>query len=553
MNKAFSNYERIYSSLPYLFFSILYLFIAFNLPISINTAAIHDDAWFMQNADHILNGRWLGPYSQMTLIKGATYPLFLAINKLLHAPIQLSLSFLYLLACFLMANFFRKTGAPYLLALSLFAFLLFQPAIFPLRIVRENIYPALLLLSFCGISYLCSQTIQPKNKYLVLSSGICAGLFWTTREEGAWVIPAVLIIVFYGFYIRLKDYVELKVFLRNLALYLCCALIPVLTIASINLSRYGSFQLADTQNSAFVNSLNSINNVVIGPEESFLSAPYKKRELIYQMSPSFAELREYFEVTGKGWTTHGCSIYPSTCGDYANGWFMWALRDGVNSLGYYASATTANNYYYRITSEIADACKAGNLVCANNLIPYSPKLSDESLMALPNTMLRAIRVTLYKEGHPLIGDPSNGTPADLKKMMELIGSKKIIASDPVNQQFSRSTIASLQAKQMLLQLYSQISMPLTLLGIAGMIGICTQLIRRRASFSFLAIFAFTLWILYFSRVFLISVIDATSFPTLTVSDNLYLLPAFPLLTAASIVSLGAFLCTIHHSRNDIPT
>jgi len=540
----------MYSFLPYLLFSILYLCIAFNLPISINTAAIHDDAWFMQNAEHILNDRWLGPYSQMTLIKGASYPIFLAVNKLLHAPIQLSLSFLYLLACFWMAILFRKSGASYLLALTLFIVILFQPAIFPLRIVRENIYPALLLISFCGIAYICNQTHQLKNKFILLSSGISAGLFWTTREEGEWVIPAVLIVVLYGFYIRFKDYVELKVFLKNLAWYFCFAFIPIIIIASINLSRYGSFQLADTQNSAFVNAINSINNVSIGSEESYLSAPYKKRELIYHVSPSFAELREYFEVTGKGWTTHGCSLYPNTCGDYANGWFIWALRDGVNSLGYYSSASSANNFYHRITAEISHACKAGSLVCVNNLIPYSPKLTEESIKALPNTMLLAIRATLYKEGHPLIGDPSNGNPTELKKMMGLLGSKKIVASDPQKQTFSRLSIFSLQAKKMLLQLYSLLSVPLSLAGIVGMIGVSIQLIRRQATLSFLAIFAFSLWILYFSRVFLISIIDATSFPTLAVSDNLYLLPAFPLLTAASIVSLGALLSTTKHVGND---
>jgi hypothetical protein len=550
MNKLISNYERIYSFLPYLFFSILYLFIAFNLPISINTAAIHDDAWFMQNADHILNGRWLGPYSQMTLIKGATYPIFLAVNKLLHAPIQLSLSFLYLLACFWMAIFFRKSGASYLLALTLFIVILFQPAIFPLRIVRENIYPALLIISFCGIAYICSQTNQAKNKFVLLSSGISAGLFWTTREEGGWVIPALLIILLYGLYIRFKDYVELKVFLRNLAWYFCFALIPILTIASINLSRYGSFQLADTQNSAFVNAINSINNVSIRSEESYLAAPFKKREMIYHISPSFSELREYFEVTGKGWTTHGCSVYPSTCGDYANGWFIWALRDGVNSLGYYSSASSANNFYHRITAEITQACNDGNLVCVNNLIPYSPKLTEESINALPNTMLLAIRATLYEKGHPLIGDPSNGNPTELKKMMGLLGSKKIVASDPQKQTFSRLSIFSLQAKKMLLQLYSLLSVPLLLAGIVGMTGVSIQLIRRQTSLSFLAIFAFSLWILYFSRVFLISIIDASSFPTLAVSDNLYLLPAFPLLTAASIVSLGALLNSTKHVGND---
>jgi hypothetical protein len=135
-------------------------------------------------------------------------------------------------------------------------------------------------------------------------------------------------------------------------------------------------------------------------------------------------------------------------------------------------------------------------------------------------------------------------------MMGLLGSKKIVASDPQKQTFSRLSIFSLKAKQMLLQLYSLLSVPLSLAGIVGMIGVSIQLIRRQATLSFLAIFAFSLWILYFSRVFLISIIDATSFPTLAVSDNLYLLPAFPLLTAASIVSLGALLSTTKHVGND---
>jgi hypothetical protein len=553
MSKTIFKLEKNFIHLPYLFFSILYLFIAFNLPISINTTAAHDDAWFMQNAYTILHGGWLGSFSQMTLIKGAAYPIFLAINKLLHAPIQLSTAFLYLLACIFMANIFRKSGASYLLALLLFVFLLFQPAIFPLRVIRDNIYPALLLISFCGISYICSQAIQPKNKCLLLSSGICAGFFWTTREEGAWVIPAFSIIVVYGLYIRFKNYPELLAFLKNLAWYFCFALIPILTIASINLSRYGSFQLADTQNSVFVNSISSINNVRVGPEEPFLSAPFKKREAIYQVSPSFAELREYFELTGKAWTEHSCKIYPNTCGDYADGWFMWALRDGVSNLGYYSSAKSAEDFYQKVTAEISQACKAGNLVCVNNVIPYSPKFTDESLKAFPNIMLHAISATLYKEGHLLIGDPSKGSPTELIKMMDLIGSQTILSSDPQNQQFSQFSNLSLKVKQILLQLYSQLSAPLALFGILGFIGVSIQLIRRRASLTFLTIFAFSLWILYFSRVILISIIHATSFPTLGSSENLYLLPAFPLLTAASIISLTALLNQNSNSGKNIPS
>jgi hypothetical protein len=230
---------------------------------------------------------------------------------------------------------------------------------------------------------------------------------------------------------------------------------------------------------------------------------------------------------------------------------MWALRDGVSNLGYYSSAKSAEDFYQKITAEISQACKAGNLVCVNNVIPYSPKFTDKSLKDFPNIMLHAISATLYKEGHLLIGDPSKGSPTELLKMMDLIGSQTILSSDPQNQKFSQFSNLSLKVKQILLQLYSQLSAPLALFGILGFIGVSIQLIRRRASLTFLTIFAFSLWILYFSRVILISIIHATSFPTLGSSENLYLLPAFPLLTAASIISLGVLLNQNSNSRKNV--
>ena len=39
----------------------------------------HDDYLFVRLAKSILNGEWLGPYDQLTLVKGPVYPLFLAV------------------------------------------------------------------------------------------------------------------------------------------------------------------------------------------------------------------------------------------------------------------------------------------------------------------------------------------------------------------------------------------------------------------------------------------------------------------------------------------
>src|SRR5664280_5946 len=91
-------------------FSVAYLVLAMNLPVSIYTDAGHDDALFWGNAYQIVKGNWLGAYSQMTLAKGPGFPLFLAANAVLGIPVTLLIALLYLFACGLIANTLRELG-----------------------------------------------------------------------------------------------------------------------------------------------------------------------------------------------------------------------------------------------------------------------------------------------------------------------------------------------------------------------------------------------------------------------------------------------------------
>jgi hypothetical protein len=47
-------------------------------------SAGHDDHLFIQLAEYLVNGDWLGPYNQLTLAKGAAYPLFIAARSASH-------------------------------------------------------------------------------------------------------------------------------------------------------------------------------------------------------------------------------------------------------------------------------------------------------------------------------------------------------------------------------------------------------------------------------------------------------------------------------------
>ncbi|MFC1665997.1 hypothetical protein ACFL17_10325, partial [Pseudomonadota bacterium] len=61
--------------------------------------APHDDTLFIRLASHLLNGDWLGPYDQLTSIKGVFYPVWIAFCNLSGIPLLTAQQILYACAC----------------------------------------------------------------------------------------------------------------------------------------------------------------------------------------------------------------------------------------------------------------------------------------------------------------------------------------------------------------------------------------------------------------------------------------------------------------------
>jgi hypothetical protein len=412
--------------LLYLAFTLIYLSIAMHLPVSIYTRAGHDDAWFIKAAESMMAGRWLGQYNHMTLIKGPAYAYFIVINNLIGLPITFSIALFYAVACVFTVSVLRPAGVNSLIALGLFLFLLFQPALFPTRIIRDNIYPALTLLTFSGFSYAAITANAYTNRLFIAGTGLMAGLFWIAREEGIWIIPGLILLGIYGVARRIRERNELAAYIKVLVVYFCCACIPIIITGLANYKNYGVFQIVDVKSAAFVNALDALNNVRVADEIPFLPVPEKKREAIYKVSPAFKELEPYFTDVGKRWTNYGCAIYKNTCGDYAAGWFMWALRDGVSSLGYYTGPKAAAGYYKRLTAEVRQACKDGRLQCANSMVPFMPGVTPAMLRRVPEKLSEAVALTFYATDAPLNGGPSGRPPERLTEIRDLLGNPRII-------------------------------------------------------------------------------------------------------------------------------
>jgi hypothetical protein len=474
---------------------------------------------------------------------------------------------------------------------------------------------------------------------------LCFGIFWITREEGVWVLPGFAAIILYFLFKNYKHRDRFRLIIKSLTLYTLAALVIPLSTAYVNYFKYGSFQTVDVKSSSFVNALNALNNVDIGEEVQYLPVSQKKREAIYKVSPSFKELESYFEGAGKDWAKPGCSIYKHTCGDYAGGWFMWALRDGVASLGYYKNPIRVAEYYERLAKEIHSACNKGALKCIKNPIPFIPRITKEAIQSIPGKIIEAISLTIYKKQVPLTAGPSWGPISKMETIQDFLGNPRIVppyqsklqvagwfyasqekwislncydnnskknisivreASPDIAKHFndakakyqrfsfvlndfencslsfSNSEIKEIQLnnllkaqnknlkyadghiyfdyfqvanlkqvkwlnfKQLMIDLYSSISLYLFVIGSLSTVLSLLTVIYLRRNATDLMIIAACLWVLYYSRIAIVVMVDVTSFPGI---NHLYLLPAFPLWTAASIVGIATFISLIMSIKN----
>lgn len=386
--------------------AVCYVITAMQLPVTIRSHAFHDDYLFWVNGNHIYNGDWLGPYSQMTLAKGAGFPLFLALNAKLGLPITLSIALFNLAAFSFMALTLVKIGISRPVAILITAFALFNPHLFPTLIIRDNIYPAATVIVIFAFVQLC--TFQRTHYFFAILSGFLLGFYWMIREEGVWIIPGLIALLFiYTFLLlRRKEFALVKQISKNLSILLISFFIIIQTVSALNFLHYKFYGTVDFKEEYYKKSVNMLN--AIEPKKRISHVPVSKeqRQIAYSVSPAFAELKNYFEVTGAGWTLHGCNFYPASCGDYAGGWFIWAYRDAVANLGYYKSGETASDFYKKIYTEISDACTAGIINCRKNHFGFLPALTQEQIDLAPDAFMNAIDLVTYKTNVNFDAGPS---------------------------------------------------------------------------------------------------------------------------------------------------
>jgi hypothetical protein len=392
-------------------------------------------------------------------------------------------------------------------------------------------------------------------------SGITLSLFWLTREEGIWLMPSILLIVSYTLFQLYRTLKLSKTFFTRSLIFSIPFVILFVSLQGVSLLNkiyYDVYATVEVKAPDFLAAYGALTRVKHPHPFRYLPVPKGTRQAIYQVSPAFRELEPFLEgqltdIFG-GQQSHGCSVYPETCGDIAGGWFMWAFREAVSWAGYYnplnytgtgVPGQESRQYYQRLAKEINQACDKGLLTCLPERATLLPPLYKEDLSLLIETAWHGWQNLLSSVGprHPLLGGlHSAGTEEQLLLFRDL--TREHLAPlptelSPLSVQDRLDTLKR-QILQGVAKFYHFSALFIVYLaGLFYFIQVSRALMRWH--FSFLLVMNTALIVAIFSRLVILSIIDMTSFPSL---HPLYFAPLYPVLFLFSGLVLIEGLVTL---------
>jgi hypothetical protein len=366
----------------------LYMIVAAHAPISVLSWQAFDDMLFMNNAQNLAEGRWLGGFSELTLVKGPGYPLFLALNYWLGLPVSLGHALFYCLSLVALSYLALRITKSFMLAAALFGIVLWDPRVFELgRVMRDAIYSgqAILVIVYFSKAMLLADQDKFRVRHAAIA-GLLLGWFWLTREEGVWIIPGLFFLAIFSF-VKNKSKEKIVGLFTNVIVALLLFFFCHAVFFFANHVYYGSYSGVDVKEKSFQSAMRAMDSVRLGNQIPFVSVPRAVRKQIYLVSPSFFELKKYIDPENgvSAWEAGGCQFRPTSCGDIGNGFFMWAVREAAGRAGHYSSPKEAARFFSIIASDINRACEKKILVCEKKLVPYMPPITHEQLKRIPSS------------------------------------------------------------------------------------------------------------------------------------------------------------------------
>ena len=346
---------------------VLRLWTLSGMPIWAQPFAVHDDAMMVDVASRLGSG---GPdYDQLTLTKGWSFPLFLAVIHKLRVPYILAMALLNA-AVSLMAVFALSDGEMKPFHYVLFPVLLFNPVMSSQQVlmrVYRNGLSALtafaVIVSLIAIYRRRYRTVRTWLPWMIAASAALPVL-WYTREDSIWLAPfiaGVAAVTFASVLISGKR--------RRAAGILAVMLVPVLALEGTTLAlraqreaRYGVGITNELTEGEFPCAMRAIYAVKMDEEEPLcVAASRAKIRMLYAYSPTLAGMQEELEDRLDEWAQYVRYEENRVSGEVENGWFFWCLRDAAQMAGHFTSLEASQVFWKQIADELEVAMDSGAL------------------------------------------------------------------------------------------------------------------------------------------------------------------------------------------------
>ncbi|MEM8805929.1 MAG: hypothetical protein AAGF01_07875 [Cyanobacteria bacterium P01_G01_bin.38] len=417
--------------------AVAVVIIASRQGVFVNANALIDDRLFLNHAIAIAHGQWLGDYNSLTLAKGPFYSIFLAVNYYIGLPVLISQSLLYLGAGYLLIKALQNYVKQASVLLGIFCLYAWNPYLFSsTRVIRDPLYTSLTVLVVAisiGTSNtllnqshshggLISQKYRPVMWSILL--GVTLACFWMTREEGIWILPFTLPLLFISGFMFVRRSRQghpgrqiVRPLLTLAKLLLITGLAFSLTLGpvfALNAFRYGAPYITEMQGSNFKAAYGALTRVKVDNWHPYLPVPREARQKIYAISPSFKTLEPYLDGPALSpWVNPGCERYY-ICDDIVGGWFVWAFKLAVDAAGFYTSPQTASQYFEQLKLEINDACLSKQLACHRQKKSLAPRFNVAYFKAFFPAYFRGLKTLISNDFSLRYNDrPSTGSPEEI--------------------------------------------------------------------------------------------------------------------------------------------
>lgn len=515
---------------------------------------LYDDGLQNKEALSLMQGNWLGAYDQTTLIKGISFPAFLAVSRLLHLKYGMALGLFICASCIVFLCAARKFCKNRIALFVAFCTLLFCPVAWctdaGVRIYRNVLSPwtALTLFScLLALFQIRHERILRWLPWLVLL-GLTLAFATNLREDAAWMYPAIAITLIVILVSRFRKtpnpphgaervLYRLRAIGAALVPLAICALVA-LAISTVNNHYYGVFLANDRSQGSFSDMVAEISKVK--DENKDVRTQWVTQNMIAKAmgcSPSFDSIHDEIDAAYEQWAGHFGD--GTVRGDY----LQWVLRTAMTNAGLYGSAAAAQDFSSEVAQELSDAFRSGQLESDSLIHPSSqgPGLSiGDCIEFIPDTASNTVRVldfSTIKDWFPLYTELAE---PELTIFQQTTG----LAFSPEAQDKGHRTH---RIENVITATYQFFGVPLFVVGcICSILSIALSIKTKKheglaaALFNFITILGSALLCVYIVTIFI-------TFLGGTWPLQFYATPAYVLFLAFDAIAVLNVLGTINHT------